>query len=81
MERMLRNIVGVKPDVRSDDLKRFVGVLGVFRLLDLTTVQLVQSILDQGHLCPLTISIQATVSDYDHSLRLYPLPTAVGKAI
>lgn len=36
-----------------------------------------QSILDQGHLCPLTVNIQATLSDYDHSLRLYPLPTAV----
>ncbi|KAJ7283546.1 DNA polymerase alpha/epsilon subunit B-domain-containing protein [Mycena rebaudengoi] len=61
MARMLRNIVGVKPDARSDDLKRF----------------LVQSILDQGHLCPLTVNIQATLSDYDHSLRLYPLPTAL----
>ncbi|KAJ7908253.1 DNA polymerase alpha/epsilon subunit B-domain-containing protein [Mycena leptocephala] len=61
MARMLRNIVGVKPDARSDDLKKF----------------LVQSILDQGHLCPLTINIQATLSDYDHSLRLYPLPTAL----
>ncbi|KAJ7228567.1 DNA polymerase alpha/epsilon subunit B-domain-containing protein [Mycena pura] len=61
MARMLRNIVGVKPNARSDDLKRF----------------LVQSILDQGHLCPLTINIQATLSDYDYSLRLYPLPTAL----
>ncbi|KAJ6539447.1 epsilon DNA polymerase [Mycena capillaripes] len=61
MARMLRNIVGVKPDARSDDLKKF----------------LVQSILDQGHLCPLTVNIQATLSDYDHSLRLYPLPTAL----
>lgn len=25
MSRMLRNIVGVKPDVSSDDLKRFVS--------------------------------------------------------
>ncbi|KAJ7068371.1 DNA polymerase alpha/epsilon subunit B-domain-containing protein [Mycena amicta] len=61
MARVLRNIVGVKPDARSDDLKRF----------------LVQSILDQGHLCPLTINIHATLSDYDHAMRLYPLPTAV----
>ncbi|CAK5275530.1 unnamed protein product [Mycena citricolor] len=61
MARMLRNIVGVKLDARSEDLKRF----------------LVQTILDQGHLCPLTINIQGTLSDFDHSLRLYPLPTAV----
>lgn len=26
MARMLRNLVGVKPDVRNDDLKRYVGV-------------------------------------------------------
>ncbi|KAJ6628723.1 DNA polymerase alpha/epsilon subunit B-domain-containing protein [Mycena sp. CBHHK59/15] len=57
MARMLRNIVGMKPDVRSDDLKRFVR--------------------HQGHLCPLTLNIQAALSDYDHSLRLYPLPTAL----
>ncbi|KAJ6515789.1 DNA polymerase alpha/epsilon subunit B-domain-containing protein [Mycena sanguinolenta] len=61
MAKMLRNVVGVKPNARSDDLKKF----------------LVQSILDQGHLCPLTVNIQATLSDYDHSLRLYPLPTAL----
>ncbi|KAF8663414.1 hypothetical protein AX16_000986 [Volvariella volvacea WC 439] len=61
MSRMLRNIIGVKPNVRSDDLKRY----------------LVQSILDQGHLCPLTINIQPVLPDYDHTMRLYPLPTAV----
>ncbi|KAF8974466.1 DNA polymerase epsilon, subunit B [Flammula alnicola] len=61
MARMLRNVVGVKPDVKSEDLKRF----------------LVQSILDQSHLSPLTIDIQPVLSDYDHSLRLYPLPTAL----
>jgi len=61
MARMLRNVVGVKPDVKSEDLKRF----------------LVQSILDQSHLSPLTINIQPVLSDYDHSLRLYPLPTTL----
>ncbi|KAK2466285.1 hypothetical protein APHAL10511_001927 [Amanita phalloides] len=61
MSRMLRNTVGVKTDARGDTLKRF----------------LVQSILDQGHLNPFTISIQPTLADYDHTLRLYPLPTAV----
>ncbi|THV08446.1 DNA polymerase epsilon, subunit B [Dendrothele bispora CBS 962.96] len=63
MSKMVRNVVGVgvKPDVSSEDLKRF----------------LVQSILDQAHLSPLTINIQPVLSDYDHSLRLYPLPTAL----
>ncbi|KAI0375580.1 epsilon DNA polymerase [Pilatotrama ljubarskyi] len=61
MSRMLRNLVGVKPDVKNDDLKRY----------------LVQTILDQSHLMPVTTSIQPTLSEYDHALRLYPLPTAV----
>ncbi|CAL1700805.1 unnamed protein product [Somion occarium] len=61
MARMLRNLVGVKPDVRNDDLKRY----------------LVQTLLDQSHLVPLTTSIQPVLSDYDHALRLYPLPTTV----
>jgi len=30
MARMLRNLVGVKPDVRNDDLKRYVSVTGFF---------------------------------------------------
>ncbi|KZT12506.1 epsilon DNA polymerase [Laetiporus sulphureus 93-53] len=61
MAKMLRNLVGIKPDVRNDDLKRY----------------LVQSILDQSHLIPLTTSIQPVLPDFDHALRLYPLPTAV----
>ncbi|KAF8913996.1 epsilon DNA polymerase [Gymnopilus junonius] len=61
MSKLLRNVVGVKPEVKNEDLKRF----------------LVQSILDQSHLCPLTINIQPVLSDYDHSLRLYPLPTTL----
>lgn len=39
--------------------------------------QLVQTILDQSHLIPLTTQIQPTLCDFDHTLRLYPLPTAV----
>ncbi|KAF9534221.1 epsilon DNA polymerase [Crepidotus variabilis] len=61
MSRMLRNVVGVKQEVKSEDLKRF----------------LVQSILDQGHLTPLTRNVQPVLSDFDHCLRLYPLPTAL----
>ncbi|PCH41097.1 DNA polymerase epsilon subunit B [Wolfiporia cocos MD-104 SS10] len=53
MAKTLRNLVGVKPDVKNDDLKRY------------------------SHLVPLTISIQPVLADYDHALRLYPLPTAV----
>ncbi|KAF8639903.1 hypothetical protein AX17_001154 [Amanita inopinata Kibby_2008] len=61
MSRMLRNTVGVKRDVRGDTLKRF----------------LVQSILDQSHLSPFTISVQPRLADYDHALRLHPLPTTL----
>lgn len=61
MAKMLRNLVGVKQNVKNDDLKRY----------------LVQTILDQSHLVPLTISIQPVQPDFDHTLRLYPLPTAV----
>ncbi|KDQ64598.1 hypothetical protein JAAARDRAFT_145515 [Jaapia argillacea MUCL 33604] len=61
MTRMLRNLVGVKPDIGRDDLQRY----------------LVQTILDQSHLAPLTNNVQPVLSEYDHALRLYPLPTAV----
>ena len=33
MARMLRNLVGVKPDIRNDDMKRFVGLFFHFRTL------------------------------------------------
>lgn len=61
MARMLRNTIGIKPNVTGEDLRRY----------------LVQSILDQGHLTPLTTHIQPVLPDFDHALRLYPLPTAV----
>ncbi|EJD01129.1 epsilon DNA polymerase [Fomitiporia mediterranea MF3/22] len=61
MARMLRNLVGVKPDVQNDDMKRF----------------LVQSIIDQAHLSPFTKNVQPILSEYDHTLRLYPMPSAV----
>ena len=79
MSRMLRNLVGVKPDVKNDDLKRYVSQAHLFSLcaILITRKQLVQTILDQSHLMPVTTSIQPTLPDYDHALRLYPLPTAV----
>ncbi|KAN0115600.1 DNA polymerase alpha/epsilon subunit B domain containing protein [Russula decolorans] len=61
MSRMLRNLVGVKPDARNEDLKRY----------------LVQSILDQSHLSPFTTHVQPILAEYDHAMRLYPLPTCV----
>lgn len=29
------------------------------------------------HLSPLSLNIQPVLADYDHTLRLYPLPTVV----
>ncbi|KAG8835941.1 DNA-directed DNA polymerase epsilon, subunit B [Serendipita sp. 399] len=61
MGKMMRNLVGVKPDLESADLKRY----------------LVQTILDQVHLSPLALTVQAISWEFDHALRLYPMPTAV----
>lgn len=36
-----------------------------------------QTILDQSHLSPLPQSTRPTLWEYDHALRLYPMPTAV----
>lgn len=79
MARMLRNLVGVKPDVQTDDLKRFVRptfkILICFPML--TIHKLVQSVVDQSHLSPFTRTVQPILPEYDHALRLYPVPTAV----
>lgn len=36
-----------------------------------------QTILDQAHLSPLPLNIRPVLWDYDHALRLYPMPTTV----
>ena len=92
MSRMLRNLVGVKPDARNEDLKRYVraapdpmfhhrpivgGCLLFLSFFFETLRQLVQSILDQSHLTPSTTYIQPVLPEYDHAMRLYPLPTCV----
>lgn len=80
MARMLRNLVGVKPNAGTDDLKRYVSstdCCSTILLLIVTCYQLVQSIIDQCHLSPLGPHIQPTLCEYDHSLRLYPIPTTV----
>ena len=86
MSRMLRNLVGVKCDARNEDLKRYVCVHPSFFFFSSSTsavftfvhdAQLVQSILDQSHLAPFTTYIQPILAEYDHAMRLYPLPTCV----
>lgn len=44
---------------------------------DLVPSQLVQTILDQAHLAPLPLNVRPILWDFDHSLRLYPMPTTV----
>lgn len=44
---------------------------------DLLRLQLVQTILDQSHLSPLPLSVRPVMWEFDHALRLFPLPTAV----
>lgn len=61
MSRMLRNLVGIKRAVGDADLKKY----------------LVQTLLDQAHLSPISLSIQPTLWEFDQSLRLYPMPSAL----
>jgi DNA polymerase epsilon subunit 2 len=35
------------------------------------------TLLEQGHLCPLPLTVQPVYWDFDYALRLYPLPTVV----
>ncbi|WOO83431.1 DNA polymerase epsilon subunit B [Vanrija pseudolonga] len=61
MGRILRNLVGVKSGEEVADMKRY----------------LVQTVLDQAHLSPLPQSVRPTLWEFDHALRLYPMPTAL----
>lgn len=36
-----------------------------------------QTILDQAHLAPLPLNVRPVLWDFDHALRLYPMPTTV----
>ncbi|GAA5887987.1 hypothetical protein JCM16303_005226 [Sporobolomyces ruberrimus] len=63
MARVMRNAV------------RFVGDEGV-KKGDLKKA-LVQTILDQAHLAPLPLPVRPVFWDYDHALRLYPMPTTL----
>ena len=72
MGRMVRGLVGVKEE-EGADMKRYVSAIERFLFME----QLVQTILDQSHLSPLPQSTRPTLWEYDHALRLYPMPTAV----
>lgn len=61
MARMNRNAIRVGGDAGGVDMR----------------AALAQTILDQAHLAPLPLAIRPILWDYDHSLRLYPMPTTV----
>jgi hypothetical protein len=91
MGRMLRNLIGLKGGPGAEvDMKKYVcsqprshpkllppALTTTFRTSVFGPSQLVQTILDQCHLSPLPLSIRPTLWDFDHALRLYPMPTAV----
>jgi len=41
--------------------------------------QLVATITHQSHLCPLPLTVQPIIWNYDHCLRLYPTPHTVSQ--
>ncbi|KAK0521797.1 DNA-directed DNA polymerase epsilon, subunit B [Tilletia horrida] len=61
MSRALRNTIRLKDEMEEGALKRF----------------LVSTLLDQAHLCPFAQHIRPTLWDFDHTLRLYPMPNAL----
>jgi DNA polymerase epsilon subunit 2 len=72
MQRMLRNTVRLKKEEEDStggtpkeiNLKRY----------------LVSTILDQAHLVPLPQSARPILWEFDHALRLYPMPSAVSQS-
>jgi len=61
MARIMRNCIMQPHHSFGEELKR----------------SLVQTIVDQGHLSPFTLELQPTYWDFDHSLRLYPMPSTL----
>ena len=47
------------------------GEQGAASAADDASEHLVQTVLDQGHLCPLPLGARPVVWNYDHALRLY----------
>ena len=67
---------------REDLLKKMQRHLAVPLVLDDPTVpditvQLVESLLDQAHLCPLPLHAKPVYWELDYALRLFPLPHLV----
>ncbi|KAM0752277.1 DNA polymerase epsilon, subunit B [Meredithblackwellia eburnea MCA 4105] len=61
MSRMMRNAVHMGNEQDESDLRK----------------ALVQTILDQAHLAPLPLTVRPVYWEFDHALRLYPMPTTL----
>lgn len=73
-----QEIVLFREDLLKKMQKNLVLPLNLYRPEDPDiTEQLVESIIDQAHLCPLPLSAKPVFWELDHSLRLFPLPHLV----
>jgi DNA polymerase epsilon subunit 2 len=80
MARVMRNCVLQRKETSGDILRKYVRANAQWHENRTDKhVQLVQTIVDQGHLSPFTLEIQPTYWDFDHSLRLYPMPSTVSR--
>jgi len=61
MARIMRNSILQHKILSEEELKKY----------------LVQTIIDQGHLSPFALEVQPIYWNFDHSLRLYPMPTTL----
>ncbi|TIC26068.1 hypothetical protein E3Q11_03186 [Wallemia mellicola] len=68
MSRILRNNVKVKEESLADEEENVDIKLKKY---------LVQTIIDQAHLSPFSINSRPVLWEYDHALRLYPIPTSL----
>lgn len=70
-----------KGEARSKVLSQFVSTVcpapRSSLLLTSNLLQLVQTVLDQSHLAPLSLQVRPVLWEFDQALRLFPLPTAV----
>ncbi|EKD03887.1 epsilon DNA polymerase [Trichosporon asahii var. asahii CBS 8904] len=68
-----QDIVICREDLMGRMLRNLVGVKSANEGADMKRY----TILDQAHLSPLPESVRPTLWEFDHALRLYPMPTAV----
>lgn len=73
LQRLLAHTVRLKGDIDSNDDVAGQGVVDLKKYL-------VSTILDQAHLSPLPAWARPIVWEFDHAMRLYPMPSAVSRS-